>query len=572
MKAAGLLAANEHFTSTKIKTGPRTKFDFTHTHKTTFNSGYLVPIECTEILPGDTFDTSTSFVMRMTTPIVPVMDNAILYIYHFFVPKRIIWNDWKKYLGANEDAWENNRKEILIPTIKSTDSTKMGYAENTLAGYMGVPIGRKVFANQNEISSLQFRAYAQIWNDWFRNEDIQQEIYFDKGNTILDYKNIQPITSTSYVTNVQYGFELAPVSKNPDYFTTCLPAPQRGPTILLPLGKSAPVTNAKIRIPENEFSPEWKIRNIQMGAPVGQIYGGSRVTADGAVYAGTYSDRQKIGLGLDQVQLNLEADLSNATSASINALRQAIGLQEFFESLARGGTRYKEILWSQFGVNLPDATLQRAEYLGSDRFFINMDQVLQTTQGGTSPSGDATLGTTGAWSLTGGQTTRIVKSFGEHGYLIKLMCVRVIHTYSQGLAKQWTRKRRLEEFWPELENIGEAAVYKKEIYFDDTIGNTNTNEQVFGYQEMYAEYKYKPSTVSGNFAPDAKTPLTAWTYTDNYANAPTLNNEFNNESKNNIAQTLAFLNEDQFIIDFYVEEYATRPLRAYAIPGGLTRG
>nr|WEW54490.1 MAG: major capsid protein [Microvirus Sku122] len=564
MKAAGLLAANEHFTSTKLKAGPRTKFDLTHTHKTTFNAGKLVPIECTEVLPGDTFDTKTNFIVRMSTPIVPVMDNAILYIYHFFVPKRIIWNNWKKYLGANEDAWENNRKEILIPTIKSTDITKMGYAENTLAAYMGVPINKKVFINQGEISSLQFRAYAQIWNDWFRNEDIQQEIYFDRGDTVLDYKNIQPITTTSFVNNVQYGFELAPVSKNPDYFTTCLPAPQRGPSVQLPLGATAPIRNIENPNPTELFQPQYY--NIDGSKPKGTSHVSitegktqAYTTTGGGTYAG-------------DIGLALEADLSQATAASINKLRQAVAIQELFESFARGGTRYKEILWSQFGVNLPDATLQRAEYLGSDRFFINMDQVVQTTQGGTSPAGDATLGTTGAYSLTGGQTTRIIKSFGEHGYLIKLMTVRVIHTYSQGLAKQWSRKRRLEEFWPELENIGEAAVYKKEIFFDETEGNTNTNEQVFGYQEMYAEYKYKPSTVSGNFAPNAKTPLTAWTYTDNYANAPTLNSQFNNESKDNIGQTLAFLNEDQFLIDFYIEEKATRPLRAYAIPGGFTRG
>lgn len=611
--------SNQHFAINPVSVDlKRSTFDRSSTHKTTFDSGKLVPIFIDEVLPGDTFNLSYSYVVRLSTPLFPTMDTANLDTYFFFVPTRIIWNKFQKFMGENTNAWTDQSTEELVPIVKSTSSqdVKTTYYVEDLASYLGIPLATKILDSTNGVNQLPFRAYAKIWNDWFRDQNTQQTIYYPEDSSDLDMNNYNLINDSnnpaysSFYQSVQYGKELAPVNKYQDYFTSCLPGPQKGDPVQLPLTGNAPIRNTYDGVfdgsaknwPDdgNWFTPllatqsrdgSFNFPGNSSGNLVGGVNSNDNLFLSLLPYSfsqgsSDYMDpnkRNKLGIfktgnvndatrGVGNLvknnnsaplYANMYADLTNITSATVNQLRQAFQIQRLLEKDARGGTRYIEIIRSHFGVISPDARLQRSEYLGGGRQPITIEQVLQTS----STDSTSPLGQTGAFSLTVDRSHSFIKSFTEHGFIIGVACVRVNHSYAQGLSKLWTRRRRYDYYFPVLANIGEQPIFKKEIYFTPLGTSNNPNESVFGYNEAWADYRYKLNQVSGKFSPQASQTLKAWTYTDYYTSAPTLSNQWIQEDKTNIQQTLAIQNQPQIIADFYFNNKATRPMPVYSVPG-----
>ena len=560
--STNIFKSNQHFAMNPVAIDlPRSTFDRSNTLKTTFDSGKLVPIFLEEVLPGDTFNIEYSYLVRMSTPVFPVMDTCNLDIYFFFVPTRIIWSDFNKFMGENDQEWITGQTEIFVPQVYSSGgSGSVFYTESDLAGYLGVPV-RKTILNNNAgltINALPFRAYAKIWNDWFRDQNTQKTIFYNTNSSNVDMKNyISNYSDNSFYQNIQYGRDLAPVNRYNDYFSSCLPGPQKGQPVNIPLGdwanvytytdSLAPTANshkyrttpfALYSLDDNHYNGQYGVNTISNTKRTSSLTNHQATPIIG--YTSTTSSETT--LGINYMDFNdasgnatqpgnlqttpqhkfvgqaLVADLRNASTITVNELRQSFQIQKLLERDARGGTRYIEIIRSHFGVISPDARLQRSEYLGGNRQPINIEQVLQTSAGtNTSP-----LGLTGAFSMTSSKENGFIKSFTEHGYIIGVCAARVEHSYGQGLNKLWSRKRKYDYYWPALANIGEQPVLKKEIYF--TSNNTTTNEQVFGYNEAWADYRYKLNQTTGQFSPNSQDSLLAWTYTDNYTTAPTLSN------------------------------------------------
>lgn len=549
----------------------RSTFDRSSGHKTTFNAGKLVPIYVDEVLPGDTFEMSTSAIIRGSTPIFPVMDNANLDIYYFYVPNRLVWDHWKEFNGENTTSKWEQTVEYSIPQMApplSTGTTPTaGWEKGTLADYMGIPIqvgpGASQTNPQYTINHLPFRAYCLIWNEWFRDQNLQDPVLIDTGDSQTNGRHLIPEGNSITFENqaALQGANLLPVNKYFDYFTGALPEPQKGPDVLLPLGNTAPVITMTTDItgvtgssPSLRFTSNTAI-NSQANVVITPTGSGKGTL--------NHTTANKDVLNGNLIPANLYANLAEATSATINELRLAFQLQKLYERDARGGTRYIEIIKSHFGVTSPDARLQRPEYLGGERIPINIDQVIQTsgTMEGTTPQGN-----TGAYSLTGNQGSYFKHSFVEHGYILGLACVRTEHTYQQGLEKIWNRKNRFDFYWPALANIGEQAILNKEIYLQAV---KEVNEQAFGYQEAWAEYRYKPSRVSSTFRSNASGSLDAWHYADYYEELPKLSAEWIQETYKNVDRTLTVQSklEDQYIADFWFKCTCTRPMPIYSIPG-----
>ena len=525
---------------------PRSKFSRNSSVKTSFNVGDVVPFYVDEVLPGDTFQVKTSKVVRLQTLITPMMDNLYLDTYYFFVPNRLVWSHWREFNGENTSSAWIPSVEYEVPQITAPSG---GWSVGTIADYMGIPTG----VDGISVNALPIRAYALIMNEWFRDENLT-----DPLNIPVDDSTVAGVNTGVYVTDVAKGGLPFKAAKYHDYFTSCLPAPQKGPDVLIPAATSG---NYPVVALNKDIDPSLNTSAIKFhGMPTS----GGSAGSDG--YLSVATDSVLFGNSIGQYEhglqpMNLYALSSGGLGASINQLRLAFQLQKLYEKDARGGTRYIEILKTHFGVTSPDARLQRPEYLGGNRLPISINQVIQQS----STDSKSPMGNTAAFSLTSDVHGDFIKSFVEHGFVIGVMVARYDHTYQQGLERFWSRKTRFDFYWPVFANIGEQAVKNKEIYAQGTA----EDDEVFGYQEAWADYRYKPSRVSGEMRSSAPQSLDAWHLADDYESLPALSDSWIREDKSNVDRVLAVTSKvsNQLFADLYIENTTTRPLPLYSIPG-----
>ena len=520
----------------------RSVFDRSHVYKTTFNEGQLIPYFVDEVIPGDTFTLNPVEFCRLATPVVPFMDNIYIESFFFFVPSRLVYDKWVNLCGEQENPEDST--DYLVPTVALT-----GDMTNKLPDYMGIACASGTFNNVS-VNCLPFRCYWTIWNEWFRDENLQKSVKVSKGetNTVLEPMG-QSTANPNYglPSGTENWYDPAPRGKRYDYFTGALPWPQKGPAVDLPLGGSAPV-----------LAPNG-VEFVDSTNNVRSVFAGARDTGSSGklVTFGSYNSNFNHTLTLDE-QSGIYADLSNVTLVTINSLRQAFMLQRYYEIDARGGTRYTEKLQAHFGVTNPDARLQRPEFLGSHSSMMNINPVTQTSStDSTTPQGNLA-----AYGLNAQRYHAFTKSFSEFGYVIGLINVRADLTYQQGVNKMWLRSDVLDFYWPSFAHLGEQAIQNIEIYCQ---GNDD-DKKVFGYQERYAEYRYKPSLITGQFRSTYKEPLDIWHLSQKFASLPTLSDEFIQDHPP-ISRVVAVPSYPHFLLDVKFNLKCIRPMPMYGIPG-----
>lgn len=514
----------------------RSSFDRSHTYKTAFDSNYLIPFFVDEVLPGDTFNLKSNLFGRLSTPVVPVLDNLYLDTFYFFVPTRLVWENWQKFNGEQENPGDST--DYLVPTV-SCDGIS-----GSIYDYFGIPYLEGNGASSGtkiEVNSLPFRAYNLIWNEWFRDENLQNSVDVPKGDG--------PDDPTK--------FTLLKRGKRHDYFTSALPWPQKGPGVEIPLGTYAPIVAGNTYLTSNGNYLNSAISGQQVYT--GRNAEGTAVSAASASVPFGSTDVLPSRTYLDPNRLSpLYADLSGATAATINTLRQAFQLQRLLERDSRSGTRYTEVLRAHFGVISPDARLQRPEYLGGHSQRVTINPVQQTSAtDATSPQGNLA-----AFGVIASSERGFKKSFVEHGYIIGLVNLRADLNYQQGLNRMWSRKTRYDFYWPVLAHLGEQSILNKEIFAD---GSANDDE-VFGYQERYAEYRYKPNMITGKLRSTDPQSLDVWHLAQKFDNLPVLNAEFIEENVP-VKRSLAVQNEPELILDCFFNLSCVRPMPVYSVPG-----
>lgn len=549
-----------HFNQIPEMKASRTRFNRDQTILTTFDSGKLIPFYVDEVLPGDTFNVNTSAIIRMTTPKYPVMDDSFIDFYYFYCPNRILWDDFKQFMGEVEDTPWMPKKEYKVPKLKFNTGTQHQPFEGSILDYMGVPTKAINPTNNNvEINALPVRAYVKIWNEFFRDENVGNSATLKTTSENQSYEDGGDGETLEQTLNHAWkGGRCLPVNKFHDYFSSCLPYPQRGPEVTLPLAGNAPV----------------QLKDVN-----GNLYEDAKSIYFNATTADThlnYIFNQKMGTLLNPDQYAniigtdisgkgkqgiLAVDLAEVSAATINELRKAVAVQQYYEALARGGSRYREQVQALWDVAISDKTVQIPEYLGGGRYHVNMNQIVQTS--GQQTNTDTPIGETGAMSVTPINESSFTKSFEEHGFVIGVCCVRHNHSYQQGLERFWSRTDRLDYYVPQFANLGEQPVKKKEIM----LTGKASDEETFGYQEAWADYRMKPNRVSGKMRSNAEGTLDFWHYADNYKEVPTLSQEWMAEGKKEIARTLIVQDEPQFFGAIRVANKTVRRMPLYSVPG-----
>lgn len=534
-----------HFNQIPKMKASRTRFNRDQTILTTFDSAKLIPFYVDEVLPGDTFNVDTAAIVRMTTPKYPVFDDAFIDFYYFYCPNRILWKNFKQFMGEVEDEPWMPTKNYSVPKIiiKGTESDPKPQ-EGSILDYMGVPTKvKKTF----EVNALPIRAYVKIWNEFFRDENVDNAATYRDGDEDEIYDEAQASNIEGNLIRAITGGRCLPVNRFHDYFSSCLPYPQRGPAVALPMEGNAPVRLYK----DSGLTEKEAEANVISLSKDGEIYN-------------DVGNKPAVVSSVDLLQdksAYIGTDLGSITAATINDLRKAVAVQQYYEALARGGSRYREQVQALWNVVISDKTVQVPEYLGGGRYHVNINQIVQTS--GQQTSNDTPIGETGAISVTPINESSFTKSFEEHGFVIGVCCVRHNHSYQQGLERFWSRTDRLDYYVPQFANLGEQPVKKKEIMLT---GDT-TDEETFGYQEAWADYRMKPNRVSGKMRSNAEGTLDFWHYADNYDKVPTLSQEWMAEEKTEIARTLIEQNEPQFFGAIRVANKTTRRMPLYSVPG-----